>query len=121
MPLYIDNIQMPEPALKGITRQSNKVWDASTGRSVSALLNGSIVEIKKKATFKFPPLTKSELDKLEGAVSDKTAFHNIKYTDTDGSVVLSMTVYFGDSSHTVYSSAKKQRYFIDYTFDAIER
>ena len=121
MPFYIDNVKMPEPALKGITRQSNKVWDSSTGRSVSALLNGSIIEVKKKASFKFPPLTRSELDKLENAVSDKAAFHNIKYTDTDGNVIIAMTVYFGDSSHTVYSSAKNQRYYTDYTFDAIER
>lgn len=121
MALYIDNIKMPEPALKGVTRQSNKVWDSSTGRSVSGLLNGSIIEVKKKASFKFPPLTKSELDKLEEAVSDKTAFHDIRYTDTDDNTILSMTAYFGDSSHTVYSSAKNQRYFTDYTFDAIER
>lgn len=121
MPLYIDNIKMPEPALKGISRQSNKVWDSSTGRSVSAYMNGSITEIKKTVSFKFPPLTKTELEKLENIVSEKTAFHDIEYTDTDGNTILSLTAYFSDSSHTIYSSAKNQRYYTDYTFDAIER
>ncbi len=121
MPLYIDNIKMPEPAIKGVKRQSNKVWDSSTGRSVSAYMNGSITEVKKTVSFSFAPLTKEELDRLEDVVSEKTAFHDIEYTDTDGNTILSLTVYFSDSSHTIYSAAKKQRYYTDYTFDAIER
>lgn len=121
MPLYIDDVKMPEPAIKGVGRKSNKVWSSGTGRSVSALMNGEIISVKKTVSFKFPPLKKSEVDKLEGAVSDRTSFHEIKYADTDGNVILSMTVYFGDSSHTIYSAAKNQRYYTDYTFDAIER
>ncbi len=121
MPLYIDNVKMPEPALKGVSRKSNKVWSSGTGRSVSGLMNGSIITIKKTVTFKFPPLTQTELEKLENVVSDKTAFHQIKYSDTDNNVILLISAYFGDSSHTLYSAAKNQRYYTDYTFDAIER
>lgn len=121
MPFYIDNIKMPEPAIKGISRKSNKVWSSGTARSTSGLMNGSIITVKKTVTFKFPPLTKSEVDKLEGAVSDKTAFHEIRYTDTEGNLILLLTVYFGDSGHTIYSSAKGQRYYTNYSFDAIER
>ncbi len=121
MPFYIDNVKMPEPALKGVSRKSNKVWSSGTGRSVSGLMNGSIITVKKTVTFKFPPLTESEVNKLEEVVSNKTAFHQIKYSDTDNNTILSISVYFGDSSHTVYSAAKNQRYYTDYTFDAIER
>lgn len=121
MPLYIDDIKMPEPAFKGVSIKPNKVWSSGTGRSVSALMNGSIIEIKKTATFKFPPLTESELNKLENIISSKTAFHSVKYNDTSGNTILSFNVYFGDSSYNIYSAAPKQRYFTDYTFDAIER
>lgn len=121
MPLYIDDVYMPEPASKGIFFSNEKVWSANTGRSTSGKMNGSIVTIKKTRTFKFPPLTASELDKLDKAISAKKEWHTVKYTDEWGEVIFSFECYFGTPTYNFYSAARNLRYFTDYSVDAIER
>ena len=121
MPLYIDNVLMPEPAFKGISFSDEKVWNAKTGRATSAKMNGSIIDIKNNISFKFPPLTASELDKLKKVINSKKAFHTVKYTDDWGGIVFSFECYFGTPTYNFYSAAKDLRYFTDFSVDAIER
>lgn len=122
MPLYIDGEKMPEPLYNAITCSDEKVWSSNTGRSKSAHMNGTIVAIKKNRNLSFPPLTRSELSKLNDAVSSKSkAWHTVKLEDTSGNTIFSFTCYFGTPSWTVYSGAAKCRYFIGYKVDAIER
>lgn len=121
MPLYIDGELMPEPLYKSITCSNEKVWSANTGRSKSALMNGAILEIKKTRSIAFPPLTKTELEKLDSKVSEKKEWHTLTFKDTSGNTIFSYTCYFGTPSYTVYSAAKNKRYFTDYKVDAIER
>lgn len=121
MPLYIDGERMPEPLYKAVTCSDEKVWSENTGRSKSAYMNGSIVAIKKTRGLSFPPLTRAELDKLNGKVSTDKEWHTVKLEDSSGNTVFSFTCYFGSPSWTVYSGAAKCRYFINYKVDAIER
>lgn len=121
MPLYIDNELMPEPAFKGISFSDEKVWSASTGRSTSAYMNGTIVELKKTRSLQFPPLTKFELDKLNGKTSIKKEWHTIEYRDELNNTIFSFECYFGTVTYNFYSAAENYRYFTDYKVDAIER
>lgn len=49
MPLYIDGTKMPNPSFNAISCSDEKVWSSNTGRSKSAYMNGSIVQVKNKA------------------------------------------------------------------------
>lgn len=121
MPLYIDNELMPEPALKGISFSNEKIWSASTGRSTSGRMNGSIVARKKTRSLQFPPLTLAELNKLNNVIDSKTEWHTIRYTDAAGNTIFNFECYFGTPTYNAYSAAKNYRYFTDYKVDAIER
>ena len=122
MPLYIDNTLMPEPAFKGISFSDEKIWSASTGRSTSAKMQGTINELKQTRSLKFPPLTLAEKDKLNAKVNDKTKpWHTLKYVDAYGTTLVSFECYFGTPTYNLYSGAKDLRYFTDYSVDVIER
>ena len=70
MPLYIDGTKMPNPSFNAISCSDEKVWSSNTGRSKSAYMNGSIVQVKKTRQLSFPPLTRAELDKLNGVINN---------------------------------------------------
>ena len=113
---------MPNPSFNAISCSDEKVWSSNTGRSKSAYMNGSIVQVKKTRQLSFPPLTRAELDKLNGVINNASKpWHSIKLEDTSGNTVFSFNCYFGTPSWTAYSGARNCRYFINYTVDAIER
>lgn len=121
MPLYIDGEKMPEPLHNSISCNDEKIWSSNTGRSQSAYMNGSIIEIKKTRSLSFPPLTESELNKLNEKINSNDEWHTCELKDTGGKTVFSFTCYFGTPSYTVYSVAKNRKYFCNYQIDAIER
>lgn len=53
MPLYIDGTKMPNPSFNAISCSDEKVWSSNTGRSKSAYMNGSIVQVKKQGSCHF--------------------------------------------------------------------
>lgn len=73
MPLYIDGTKMPNPSFNAISCSDEKVWSSNTGRSKSAYMNGSIVQVKKTRQLSFPPLTRAELDKLNGVINNASS------------------------------------------------
>lgn len=119
--LYIDGVQMPTPALEGVTITSEKVWSSDTGRSATGLMLGTCVAVKEKISIKWPPLTPEQAAVIEAAVSDRSKpFVPLKYTDMTGTIV-TKTVYFGTPSYTWYSWSDGVRYVKDVSVDAIER
>lgn len=54
MPLYIDGTKMPNPSFNAISCSDEKVWSSNTGRSKSAYMNGSIVQVKKNKAVVIP-------------------------------------------------------------------
>lgn len=119
--LYVDGVQLPTPALEGITFTSNKIWSSNTGRlEQSGLLAGTIVTIKKKLEIKWPPLSWEQVATIENTVSTMTPFHTLTYTDMTGATT-SMTVYFGDPKYTQYSWAEGRQFVLDVAVSAIEQ
>lgn len=119
--LYINGVQMPTPALEGMTITSEKIWSANTGRSTSGKMLGTVVAVKTTISITWPPLTFAQAALIEAAVSDKDhPFVPVKYTDMAGNTV-TKTMYFGTPSYTVYSHAANLQMIKDLTVDGIER
>ena len=119
--LYIDGVQMPTPKLGGLTITPNKMWSANTGRlESSGEMVGTIVAIKHKISIKWPDLTMEQIGTIEAAISSRTAFHELQYTDMTGQVA-TLQVYFGDPTYTIYSYSEDIRWIRDAAVDAIEK
>lgn len=119
--LYIGGVQMPTPALEGVTVTSEKIWSADTGRSASGKMLGTCVAVKAKISVKWPPLTPAQAAVIEGAVSDPDKpFVTMKYTDMAGNTV-TKEVYFGTPSYTWYSWSDGVQYLKDVSVDGVER
>lgn len=101
--LYVDGVQLPTPALEGLTITPNKMWSVNTGRlENSGEMVGTIVAIKHKVEIKWPDMSMTDAKVIEEAVSSMTPFHTLKYTDMTGAT-REMTVYFGDPTYTIYA------------------
>lgn len=119
--LYIGGVQMPTPALEGVTITREKVWSSDTGRSSSGKMLGTIVAIKSKITIKWPVLTFDQVKTIENAVSDADdPFVTVKYTDMTGTTV-TKTMYFGTPTYTMYGAAAGTQWVKDVTVDGIEQ
>lgn len=119
--LYIGGVQMPTPALEGVTISREKIWSADTGRTASGRMVGTIVSIKTTVKIKWPPLTMAQAQRIEGAVSDKNhPFTTLTYTDMTGTTV-TKTVYFGTPTYTMYSWAKGFQYVEGVSVEGVER
>lgn len=119
--LFVDGVQLPTPALDGVTITSEKVWSNNTGRDSSGLMVGTIVAIKAKISIKWPPLTMGQVAVIEAAASDSTKpFVSMKYTDMTGETV-TKTVYFGTPTYSQYSWSPSLQYVKDVSVNAIER
>lgn len=119
--LWVDGVQLPTPALEGITFTRNKMWSANTGRlENTGTMAGTIVAIKNKLEIKWPPLTMEQVGIIENAVSTTKPFHQLRYTDMSGTAK-TITVYFGDPSYTLYSYSPGVQYVKDVTVSAVEQ
>lgn len=119
--LYVDGVQLPTPALEGLTITDNKVWSANTGRlENSGDMAGTIVSIKKKLEIRWPPLSMEDVKRIRSVVSNLKAFHEIKYTDADGEIN-ELIVYFGDPQFTPYAYSVGIQRVISATVSAIEK
>ena len=117
--LYINNVQMPDPALEGITISKEKIWSSNAGRTTSGKMVGTVVAVKTTLKIKWPPLSPDQVAVIENAVSGG-AFVPVRFTDATGATV-SKTMYFGTPSYTVYSWADGAQYIKDVTVDGIEQ
>lgn len=101
--LIVDGVQLPTPALEGLTITTNKIWSENTGRLESTgEMAGTIVATKRKLEIKWPQISMAQAKIIEDAISSTVPFHELQYTDMTGSTGTIM-VYFGDISYTIYS------------------
>ena len=101
--LIVDGVQLPTPALEGVTITPNKIWSANTGRlENTGEMAGTVVAIKRKVEIKWPDLQMADVAIIEAAVSSTVPFHKLQYTDMTGTTN-TMDVYFGDPTYTIYS------------------
>ena len=119
--LYVDGVQLPTPALQGVTITDNKIWSANTGRlEQTGTMAGTIVTIKRKAEIKWPPLSMAQMARIRSAVSNLTPFHSLRLTDAEGQEI-TMTVYFGDISGQINSYSAGFQRIEDVSVSAIEQ
>ena len=119
--LYVDGVQLPTPALQGVTITDNKIWSANTGRlEQTGTMAGTIVTIKRKAEIKWPPLSMAQMARIRSAVSNLTPFHSLRMTDAEGQEI-TMTVYFGDISGQINSYSAGFQRIEDVSVSAIEQ
>lgn len=119
--IFVDGVQLPTPALEGLTITTNKIWSANTGRlENSGEMAGTIVAMKRKIEIKWPVLTMEKAKVIEDAVSSMTPFHTLKYTDMAGQTE-EITVYFGDPSYVLYSYSHGVQFVRDVAVSAIEK
>ena len=118
--LKIDNVEMPTPALSGVTISEEKIWAADTGRLADGTMAGTIIAVKTKIEIKWPTLSTADAAKIKAAVSGTTPFHTISLTDQTGASK-SWTVYFSSPSYTLYSWAEGLDWVTGISVDAIEK
>lgn len=119
--LCVDNVQLPTPALEGITVKREKIWTKATGRSESGLMNGNIIAIKDNIYLKWPLLTMEEVAIIESVASTADRpFVSVRYTDMTGTV-RNIQAYFGTPTYTIYSYSNGIQYIKDVSVDVIER
>lgn len=119
--LTINGVEMPDPALEGVTISTEKVWSANTGRTASGKMVGSVIAEKTTIKIKWPVLTPAQVAQIEAAVSDpEHPFVPVSYTDMCGNRV-TKTVYFGTPTYTVYSWADGLQLVKDAAVDGIEQ
>lgn len=119
--LYVDGVQLPTPALDGLTITTNKIWSANTGRlESSGEMAGTIVAVKRKIEIKWPELPMEKAKLIEDAVSSMSPFHELRYTDMTGATS-TISVYFGDPTYTVYAYSPGIQRVRDVTVSAIEK
>ncbi len=106
--LYINNVLMPTPALKGVVI-----------RTASGKMVGTIVARKTTLKLKWPPLTMAQAATLQQAL-EATDFFNVRFTDAGG-VTRSLTMYAGTPSFAQYSWVEGVQYVVDAAVDLIEQ
>lgn len=119
--LYVDGVQLPTPALDGLTITTNKIWSANTGRlENTGEMAGTIVAIKRKLEIKWPELTMEQAKIIEDAVSSTTPFHELQYTDMTGATE-TISVYFGDPTYVIHSYSPGIQRIRETAVSAIEK
>lgn len=119
--LYINGVEMPAPAYKGVTISSNKVWSGNTGRTTAGTMVGTLIAVKAKLVIKWPPLTMSQVEAIEDVVSGSgSGFFLVRYTDMAGRIV-EKNMYTGDISYTQLSWAGGIQYVTDVELSCIEQ
>jgi len=119
--IFVDDVQLPTPALEGLTISTNKIWSSNTGRlETSGEMVGTIVALKRKVEIKWPEMSMEEAKVIENAISAITPFHKLKYTDMTGTTT-EISVYFGDPTYTVYAYSRGVQRIKGVTVSAIEK
>lgn len=119
--MAIDDVIVRCPKVGGLTRKVEKIWSKNTGRSASAVMQGTIKAIKCTYSIEWPPLTQAEQELLESIISDITKpFHKLTFRRPDGSV-WEMECYFGTPSFKEWQRLGGKWYCTDGKVDAIER
>ena len=62
--LTINGVEMPNPAMEGVTISTEKIWSANTGRSASGKMVGTIIATKTTISIKWPALTPEQAAKI---------------------------------------------------------
>lgn len=119
--LRVDGVDLPTPALEGVTHSYNKLWSSNAGRlENSGTMVGTITAVKEKLEIQWPDLTPAQARIIADATAGTTAWHTLEYIDQDG-VDHTLSVYFGDFTYTLKDNRTGGRIIQKAQISAIER
>ena len=119
--IYIDGVQMPSPALDGVSVDDEKIWSSNTGRlAASGEMTGTITAIKHTVSIKWNALDFLAVRKIRQSVTNVAAWHSLRLCGPDG-LEMNLTVYFGTPHFAMYSYAQGLQYCSSVSVKAIER
>ena len=84
------------PYIIDVEYQYNKLWNESTGRTLSGKMSGRLLGIFPKIIIQFRPLTKSELNTLAPIFDSAT--QSLRYYDPKKNQYITITTYSNDWS-----------------------
>lgn len=116
--LVVDGVELPTPALEGITITHEPIWSSNTGRTASGKLVGTKVVDKWKLEVKWPVLSQSEAQKVFNAASGD--FKTVIFTDPFGTE-RTITAYCGTPTATPYSWVSGMRWLSNVELSIIEQ
>ena len=119
--VYINNVEMPVPALNGISIADEPIWSSKTGRNTSGKMIGDIVARKTTISISWPPLTFTQAALIRDTIKNAGAFFPLQYYDTNASTRVTKTVYAGNVPRTLYSLAPGKRLIYGITVQFIEQ
>lgn len=119
--LKINGTKVKAPKIGGISRKTEKVWSANTGRTATGTMVGTILTIKKTLSISWPPLTQEEQELIESLVSNvEMPFTTLEITRPDGTEER-IECYFGTPSFEEWDLIGGQWRCENGKVDAIER
>lgn len=118
--LTIGGKTMPTPIVDGVQITDEKIWSANTGRTNNGSMEGTLIAIKRTVTISWGKLTGAQAATIRDAVSSKTAFHTMTFTDIDGSTK-SMQVYFAAPKFTIHRMRNGTMIVTGATVEGIEK
>lgn len=116
--LVVDGVELPTPALEGITITYEPIWSSNAGRVASGKLTGTKITSKWKLEVKWPVLSQSDAQKVFDAASGE--FKTVIFTDYSGTE-RTITAYCGTPSAIPYSWASGLRWVTNVALSIIEQ
>ena len=112
---------MPEPAHEGIQVTDEPIWAPNTGRAQDGTMIGDRVGWKKTVAVTWPPLSFSDSQTLQQALTGADPFFTIWYNEFSGTTEVSLNVYCSNLPRTLYSIAQGIRYHTGITITFIQQ
>lgn len=122
--LWFNGIEMPDPALNGITITKEKIWSKNAGRGTAGKMMGDIVAVKYKIQIKWPILSQEETALVDGVLSDESKpFFDMKFKDPKSKTgnYVTKTVYAGTPTYPVYSYVDGLPRYVGVAVDLVEQ
>lgn len=119
--MVINNIQVKEPKLAGVSVTDELIWSSNTGRSASGKMIGDIVATKSTIEIAWAPLSFADMKKIRDAIMSGGEFFEITYPDPAVARDVTKEVYCGNIPRLLYSLSAQYPRYQDVTIQFIER
>ena len=99
--LKFNSVQMPEPALDGITIKKEKVWSKNANRTATGKFVGDIICIKYTMDIRWPPLSGTDVAKIDSYLNMDSI--SVYFLDPGTNKYVTKNFYSATPSNPVYS------------------
>lgn len=99
--LKFGGVDMPDPALNGLTYKPEKIWSKNTGRGADARMLGDVIAIKMTLQIKWNILSDAQVVKIDAAITP--AFFPVYFKNPRTGKYETKTFYADAPTYPVYS------------------